>query len=319
MALVSGGGLGGWYLRDRQEEPVPPAVIRVDRPVQEFAEEERVATVPNVAGLLPDDARRVLADAGIAPGAITVADRPAAGPPGVVVTSDPPAGLPMVDTVTLGVSVATNVPDVVGQPLRDARVALGDLGARVSVTSTYVEGQAEGTVVSTEPTAGAPLGLDITVVVASPASSAFLADIDPVEGSCSVGEYGSNGTTYPSSLACQPSRLPSAGSTTPQQPRAVVYLVDRKVSRLQASVGHDDRGTPGFVLRVVVKVDDVVAADISVGYGETKPLDVSAPNALRITIETSTVSGPEDKSPPNLVLGSARVVGSPIAMDELVN
>ena len=69
------------------------------------------------------------------------------------------------DTV-LTVSVPAPMPDIVGQPNREARSALEDLGAIVTITTAVDPAATAGAVLRTEPAAGTTMPLSVTMVVA---------------------------------------------------------------------------------------------------------------------------------------------------------
>jgi beta-lactam-binding protein with PASTA domain/predicted Ser/Thr protein kinase len=117
--------------------------------------------VPDVAGKAEDEARKILTDAGFSSGQIQRADADAGtAAPGTVVGTDPGSGTAVGrgDTITLKVAKADNtvaVPDVTGQTELQARATLAAAGfTNVRHQDTEGDGQAPGTAVGTDPTAG---------------------------------------------------------------------------------------------------------------------------------------------------------------------
>lgn len=309
---VFGAGLRvGWELSDRREATVQVNTVRVDRPITAVAGTDATVAIPNVIGLLPEDAQRVLTDAGVDLTDIEVVEVPAAGEAGLVVRQIPPPGVPVAGAVTLSVSVPGTMPDLTGKSTAEARRALDALGARTIVRAVYADGIPEGTVTATDPAAGAPLPVEVRVVVAGTPSSVFLADLDSTTGGCSAGDVTVNGSELPASLLCPV-------SSRPDEPRDLVYLVNRLVNRFEATLGQNDEGEPGGVVRVVVRADDRVVVDETLAYGESKEVRADIGGALRLTITATLVSVPDDVRTPSAVLGSARVVGGPTAIEELV-
>jgi hypothetical protein len=315
IAVVAAGafatGLGvGWVLRASGDNSAGPRIV-VDRPIQNSLSDTARGSMPNVVGLPPEEAETVLFDAGIPRAAVRRVAVPAGGAAGVVVTQDPVPGLPSAGAVTLGVSAATTVPSLVGRRFADARSLLGSQGVRVIRRSVYVQGTDEGTVVLSDPAPGQPLGQEVTLVVASAPSSAFLTELKPVDGGCSEGDASVNGVSYPSSLMC-------GVSSTIGTVRTTSYLLNRGVARVEATVGQRDDGEPGSVVHIVMRADGRVVADEQVAYGQDRKLDVDVVNALRLSIELTVIAGPNSASP-DVVFGSARVIGSPDAIGLLAS
>ena len=309
------GGVGGWYLRDRMVEPAQAPLITVERPVAAVNVPDSSVASPNVLGLKPDNARQVLVDAGVPAADIITTEVPAAGEPGRVVSQNPQSGIPVTGKVTLGISTPAVVPKLAGSASDDARIQLADLGARVSVIALFVDGTPEGTVISSEPAEGAPLGPDIKLVVAAAPSSVFLEQLKPMSGGCSTVEVQVNGAVLPSSLSCSPSSLSSG--TTANEPEEVTYLLNRRIGRFEATLGQDDKATPGAVLKVVVRLDGKVLNETTVAHGESKAIAVPTAGGLQLSLELSTVANSTPKSA-QVILGSARLVGGPDDINALL-
>ena len=260
------------------------------------------AEVPDVRGLALVDAQQALADAGLDPAALSTVDAPSALDAGSVVRQDPVGGSPASGPVTLFVAVSGTVPALVGTAVDAAVAALTELGVAARVVQTYDPAVAEGTVLALDPPAGSALPKDLQVTVAGPPSSVFLTDLD-AQGGCSTGEAASNGTTYTHALTC------SAGSA----PRATTYLLDRLGTTLDGTLGVLDRGDTGFTGRVVVRGDGRELFSGDVRFGAATPFSVPVGGVLQLSVEVVATSGTSG----SVVLGDARVVGAPDAIDTL--
>lgn len=133
-----------------------------------------MATVPETATLLPDNARQVLVEEGF-----QVADAERNDPrvpAGQVSGTDPAAGeqARRGSTVTMFVSLGPRmlpVPDVVGQPEADARAALGDFAVAEQAAQQFSGDIAAGAVIAVLGGDGNPVGAeypelgDLTLVV----------------------------------------------------------------------------------------------------------------------------------------------------------
>lgn len=300
---VFGTGFGLGWTASRLAGPgdLPDTTVQV---VAAPTEGTGMVTVPDVRGLPVADAQQALADAGLAPSAVTVTDAPAALPVGTILKQDPIGGTIGATAVTLYASVPGAVPDVVGTRAQDAVQTLRDLGTTVRQISRYTPGTPEGTVLAVEPAAGQPLPAEVVLTVSGPADSVFLAQVERTSGSCGTGSAAANGADFDHSVVCDPGRSPAT----------TVYLIDRQVTRLQGVVGLDDTGDPQATIAVRVTIDGTVLLDQTVSYGTATPfdLDVSGGLRLEITYETAT---PESDG--RLVLGDARLVGDPAGIAAL--
>ena len=150
-----------------------------------------------------------------------------------------------------------------------------------------------------------------TVSGDGPPSSVFLADLSPSEeGGCSGGDDAVAGEEFPSSLLCGVSA--NFGDTS-----SAVYLVNGLATGFEATIGQSDDSNFGWVVRVVVRADDEVVVDETVGYGEARPVSVEVTGASRLSVEVTLEMKQTDGGPPTVVLGSARLVGDPDAIEEL--
>ena len=313
VGLLSAGGTGGWVLRGRLTEPdlrVEASVI--DRPIVVAEAPNDPGETPNVLGLTESDARQVFVNLGISGDDLQVEQVPAAGQAGIVVGQQPEPGAVLDGTATLLVSVAATVPEVVGLPEAEVRDTLASLGARVTVERVFHDTEAEGTVLAVEPAVGQPLVDTATLQVVGAPSSVFLAELDPVESGCgTVEEATINVSAVGPSLECQPYG---------DEPRTAEYLLNRRVAYFEATAGIDDRTAAPSPSIVRVVVDGAVAAEERIEFGATTPLRVPAAGGLRLRIEVAPADPTDECCPdrPDVILGDARLVGGPDAIDALI-
>jgi hypothetical protein len=306
VGLFVGGAVVGWVLHD--EDPAAVEVV-VDRPVN-VAGGTAEGTVPDLVGLTAADAQQALLTAGIAGENLSIELTPAAGAQGIVVGQDPAAGATSTGTVVLHVSTPALVPAVVGVAEADANEQLGRLGAELRINRVFDPAAAEGTVLAVDPAVGAPLGGRVTLTIAGPPSSVFLSALDPVEGSCSVGDANVAGTPLPDSLTCSARR----------DGVEVSYGLNGRVVALEGGFGLENTEGTSPPMRVrIFDQNGTVLVDQTVGFGELRPIATGLGGALRITIEV-TLTGPEASldDPPVGVLAQIRLIGSPADIDALI-
>jgi serine/threonine-protein kinase len=136
-------------------------------------------TIPKVTGLSLADAQKALSDAGATN--VQVAHATSNEPADTVLSVDPGEGQAFgsTDPVTLTVSQASTVPDVVGKSQDDATAALKAAGYEAKAEWKESDQDAY-TVLSTDPTAGTTLGAGstVTLTVSAPGarSELYLAD-----------------------------------------------------------------------------------------------------------------------------------------------
>lgn len=315
LLLVSVAGAGfyaGWSYRDgRTEEQVRRVSdIVVDRPIVVTEQPEmEVSDMPNILGLPIVDARQVLSGAGIELSVVTEEPQPFGGESGIVLSQDPAPGTPPPSAVTLTLSQATAVPDMVGADLEVASQILEDLGVRVVAVPVYVAGATEGTVLSSSPVAGEPLSTELTVEVASEGSAVFLSDLKAVDSDCRYRDVSVNGTAWNDAIECAPRYEESKESD---------YLLNREIDTFSATIGISDRSEAGVSLRYEVFVDGTSVFETTLGYGQTAVVDVSTQGALRLTFRTTRVNAVEDCCNVSAVWANAKFHGSQEAVDRLI-
>ncbi|MGY1670327.1 PASTA domain-containing protein [Geodermatophilus sp. SYSU D00710] len=264
-----------------------------------------LVVLPDVRGLLLVDAQQAITDAGFPLDIVAVQNAASALPAGTVVTQDPVGGSEDVAQVTLFVAVPGSIPDLIGHTADDARRALLQLGATFQQQQRYDPAAIEGTVLAVDPPAGSPFTGSVTVTVAAPADSVFLADLEAEEGTCNDGETGVNGNQYDHALVCTP------GSAT--SPRTTTYLTNRLGTTLDAVVGLSDSSDTDAAATLTVLGDGRVLARLDVRYGQSQPLSVPIGGVLRLDLQYAS-SG---EGSGQLAFGDARIVGSPDAITTL--
>lgn len=269
IAVGAGGVWAGWRL----------AVDRDEAAGSETADGgpatgEVIDRVPDVRGMDITDATQALADAGVDPAEITVRKVPAALAPDSVVRQDPVGGAAAGGPVTLDVAKPAVVPKTTGRPQRDVVDELAAFGARVRVTTRYRSGAEPGTVLSTSPAAGKPLGSEVTVVVAAAPASVYLSELSLLTGSCGSEKVQLDGTTHQHGLSC------SADEDAP-----IAVLLDRGVDRVEGRVGIPDAADRSTAVSLVVKGDGRVLKRLSLHYGAAQSLKLDTAGVLRLTVE----------------------------------
>jgi hypothetical protein len=308
--------VGGWYLRgwlSPDKAPILSLHAVVNRPVTPLSA-SAVGTMPSVIGLTTSEAQRALFDAGVTGNRVSTSSVASAGDSGLIVSQDPAAGADLsqeTSSVQLGVSVAATMPNVIGKTTAEARDALANLGARVTVTQKYSPTAQEGTVLAVSPTVGATLPLTAALVVAAPASAVYLDQLSPISEDCSdVDSVTANAITYQHGLSCQPGQ---------DSPVTCEYVLNRKVSAFSATIGQDDTGETGQTGTVAVVRDGKTIKTYTAGFGKQKRISVPMIGALRLSIVARWTNASADAySGPTIVLANARMVGAPNAIDALV-
>jgi hypothetical protein len=288
---------------------VPPAV-QVSRPLVGLGGEPTEGTMPSLVGVAEADARQAVFLLGVTEEELTVTEVPAAGQSGLVIRQEPAPGQGVEDGVVLEISAPATVPAVVGRPESEARAELADLGARVVVESRYDPAATEGTVLEVAPAAGAPLVDGVTLTVAAASSSVFATQITAVEDGCYAESATVAARLYTEALTC-------GVSSGADDPTVQEWVLNREVTSLDFTLGQDDFGTTGFRVTVRVLVDGQVVTEAGADHGTTTPVSVPVAGALRVRVELRS-SAVECCETVSAVLGEPRFIGSPAAIDALV-
>jgi hypothetical protein len=310
IGLLVVGMTGGWWAKGRWGEKAEPPPIVVDRPVVEPRPAASASGMPNIIGLPSDRAQQVLFDAGISVDRIRRTAVAAAGPEGLVVTQDPKPGADVDGRVTVGLSTAATMPDLVGRSVEDAQRALERLGADVAITARYDPNVDEDVVSASAPAAGEALTVNVELTVGAAPSGAFLAELESVDGGCDIDDEASIDTkSLPSSIVC----------SADTEPRTVRFVLGRRVDRLDATLGQDNRNDLGYDVRFVIRADGRVLFDQVIGRAKAVPVELPLSGVLDLELEATLIAA-EDDCCPNVdaVFGSARLVGSKENIDQLL-
>lgn len=299
LGLLLGGVALGWWAANQTliagqqntvESPDAAPVVALD------------SSMPDVRGLTRDDAAQVLADSGIAASTITFEDAPSGLPEGTVVRQVPVFGTPSPTAIVIGVAVPATMPSLTAADRSEAVATLSDLGVAVTIVFQYDTKAAIGTVLSTSPAAGEPLGDTATVTLATTGSSVALGDLRRLSGSCrTTGEVSLGGTRHPSAVVCSAQAEPSTS----------VWSIGAKGDQFTATAGIDDDATPGTNATVEVLADGQVVDSWQVAFG--KPVEISVPVTGVIQLSVR-VNSPDDVE---VLLAGAAVAGSDEAIAEL--
>ena len=301
---IAGGVSVGWTLADERaarQDTDAPEPVEDDLPAVSFDENPSDRHMPDVRGLDAETALEVLADAGIAPAAVSMEEQPWAGTVGVIVEQEPRFASPNPEEVTLRVSEPASVPDLIGDDADAAATELEDLGAIVRSVQRYEAGADAGTVLSSDPDPGMDLAPEIEIEVAAPSSSVFLASIPLVEGNCDRGEIEVDGQDHPDALTCR-----IRGDEVEHE-----WVLSRVVARIEGTIGVPDTGSSDAAVSVEILADGETIDTVSTSYGQPATIDVSVPDALRLTLRSRAVGEDEDDSTPttDLVLADLRLIG----------
>jgi hypothetical protein len=298
VGLLVGGFVVGWVTHAALGSSDGDTTVEV---VQAPDDADALDTaLPDVRGLAVVDARQAIADVGLEATSIKAVDAPSALAEGTVVGQDPIGGTTGAGAVTLFVAVPGKVPDLVGKPSDEADRALTELGVRIERKQVYDPGVDEGTVTKLDPPAGKALPLVVTVTVAGPASSLYLAELQSLEGGCSAQETSIDGQDYLHALTCSP----YYGG----EPQVTTYLLDRRTSSIEGVIGVTDQSDPGYGAAASIVGDGKTLWSGTLRYGTGTPFTAKTSGVLRLEIRYRATS---EEASGSFALGDARAVGSP--------
>lgn len=305
--LVLGAGLGQlvWPARVTQQVVVGPPSAD---PKGDAGAAASALQFPHVIGLDAGTARAAIVAAGFRSVIFKTESRAAAGPESYVVGQRPEPysqQAPALAEVTLILSQPSTMPDLVGKPAAEAQKAVTDLAGVPQVVRVTTADQPAGVVLGTDPAAGAPMPVNVTLRVSDGGDSLSLLALKSVASSrCDKAEDQMvNGQQHSQSLACTPG--------TDKDPAHVEYAIGRHATYLDATVGMLDTGALGSAT-IKVLGDGKLLATQEVQFGTATPLRVTVRDVLRLRIE---VTGQAAAKQPRLVLGGVRLVGNPGDLD----
>lgn len=299
LALILGGVALGWWAANQTLVAGQQNTIDESDAGQIITLE---SSMPDVRGLTQDDAAQVLADSGFAASIITFEDAPSGLPEGTVVVQSPVFGTSSPTQIVIGVAVRTTMPTLNGVDRQEAVATLSDLGVAVTVDFRYDADATLGTVLTTSPAPGEPLGDTATVTLSTSGSSVALGDLRRLTGNCrTTGEVTIRGTDYPSAVECYAE--PEATTTT--------WSLGAKGELFTTTAGIDDDATPGTTATLEILADGNVVATSQVTFGKPVPISVPVNGVIQLSIR---VSAPADVE---IVLAGASIAGSDVAISEL--
>jgi hypothetical protein len=243
---------------------------------------------------------------------------PAADPstPGTVSTTDggtPPG--PTTDPATTTTDPATTAPaggpapNFVGQQYESA-VQAAPAGLTLQAVNTVDEKDADGTILSQNPKAGAPvLNGTIQVTVARQPVVTYLDSLPTVSGQWTSADTTElSGKTYAHALVNDQQFYCADESNASGD--AVEYNLSRGYRRLEAVVGIDDNAQDSAVkVRVEAFVDGRPAGTVTAQYGKPATLKVDVAGGLRLKLQWVAVAGTCYSGTDSLAFGEAKLLG----------
>lgn len=309
LFLFGGGVLTGWfahnwYVAAYTQASSDPTLVEV--PVSEV---ELGTTMPDIRGMLENDALTVLSDLGFATSTVEVESKPWAGAPGIVIEQFPAPGIDDLTDLKIVVSEQAHVPNVLGTDRKDALTTMRSLGAEVVFTEQFLADEVPGTVIKSEPVAGEPLGDSVNLTVVSAGSSFYLNTLDPISGYCSSGSFRLDGKEFPQSIECD------------SREEGVQYEWDlqRRVDAVEFTLGiSDEADQTGGSVTVTAYVDGEAAGEATAKFGEPTKMFIPTEDALRLSLTISSVKPSEDSYyRHSAILGDARVIGTTDNIDQM--
>lgn len=298
------GLVGGLLIGTLMPGNSQPTLVQVTVLPQTGAAGQTEIVMPDVRGLTEPQARQALADHGIPNSAVTINRRPHLANEGIVVAQDPIAGTAGPTKVILSLPEKALMPKLAGVVEARARTTLQEQGAEVSIVREY-EGSAEvGTVLRSSPTEGEPVTEEVTLVIAAPPASVALGEIES-SGSCSRGSAAINGTEFATATTCS---AYSGGSEA-------VWLLNRRVAQLTATVGVEDHSDPKATVRLTVTGDGKRLYRREFTYGTDQPLNIKLKGVLRLVIAITRTDPGSGSS--TFALGDAALLGAQADLDTL--
>ena len=306
VAVVGIYGLGfasGWVVSDN----VVPASAISDEDEQATAivpASEADVRMPDVRGLTLDDAKQVLADAGVDIVIVTSSTDPAAGESGVVIAQVPAFGAGDPTEIALTISVSAPVPDVIGETATNAIAALTGLGAQVQRDQVYVPGAVPGTVLAIEPVGGAELPAIVTMRVASVPTSVALASLDS-SGRCSSSRFAEmESKEWPDAVVC----------ASNEDGLSAKWSLNAAAEEVVGTIGISDSADSLANATVQFFADGKELATFQLKYGETEEFAVPTSGMKELTVTSFS----DVESGVDIVIGEFEARGTDKAIEALV-
>lgn len=305
LALLVGGAALGQFLWPRQVA-VTEVVVSA---AEEAPEIEETRPMPNVLGMVESDARAAVADAGYAD-EITVTSTPRAGEPGTVVDQNPLPGAALGASAELIVSDPVEMPDVTGKDQAAAQTEIEALGGAAQIESVVDATAQPGTVLSTEPAAGAQMPQIVRVQVSTGGVARPLTELSTQSRSgCSTSsEVMINGRQFGSALTC-------STSSRRDEPARAEYAISRKATYVRFTLGMPDaaRDTTARA-KVSVVGDGTVLFTEEIGFGSSSQHSVEIKDVIRLEL---LISGIGEDVTPEVAFGDISLIGLAADLDQL--
>jgi hypothetical protein len=259
--------------------------------------------MPDVRGLTPDDAKQVLADAGIDIATVTAKSRPSAGLSGLIVAQVPAFGAGNPSTVSLVVSTPAIVPSVIGQSATDAITSLSALGAQIQRVSVFVPGATIGKVTAINPAPGLPLPEIVTLSVTAVPASLNLATLH-ISGECGASNTATmNGKDWSNAVTCSSS---SSGASA-------FWAVGKSVDQITGTLGIADRENSSASATVQIMGDGIALGTYNLVRGTPATFTLATTGVATLTVRMVSTN----TNPPNVVIGDFTALSSSAALATL--
>jgi serine/threonine-protein kinase len=195
-------------------------------------------------------------------------------------------------------------PKLVGLALSDASGLLPS-SVTLDSTDTVDEKATDGTILSQDPAAGAPMTGTMKVTVARQPVLTYLDSLTPVNNDWNDTQAKElSGKAYPHSVGAYVSSC-DPGSE-------VEYNLSRGYRKLVATAGLDDNGRDDSLQMLLeIFADGRRVSATKVQYGKPTPLTVDVTGVLRVKVQWQPVGGSTGCDTDELVLGDGRLLGLP--------
>ncbi|HEX3782257.1 MAG TPA: protein kinase [Pseudonocardiaceae bacterium] len=202
----------------------------------------------------------------------------------------------------------TVAPNLVGLSLANAQDSLPS-SVNVTTVDTIDASAADGTVLTQDPAAGAPLNGTMQLTVARQPVTVYLDSLTPAANAYNWENQQSgqlSGKTYTNALRANLGNCDS--------PDYVDYNVEKGYRQFTATAGIDDNSAdPSTTATLQIFTDGRLAWTTTVAFGSVYPIKIDLSGILRLRIEWQTIAGSNGDCGDNddLVLGSAALLGLP--------
>lgn len=234
-----------------------------------------IIVMPDVVGLDADIASVVLQDAGIAPEAVSVSERPFATVPQLVLEQAPRAGSEAPTAVQLIVAGIALAPDLVGMSIDAALTALEEIGAESTLTPVPILDVSPQTIIGQSIPPGSAVAGPVDLSVAAEPPSTPLGDLGGEEWDrCYLGTAEVDDIRHPDTVYCH---------AREERDAWIVYRLDRSFERLRLNLAILD-GSSAASAVVEIRGDGALAQSLGVSRGVSPVVDLQVSNFTTIEI-----------------------------------